>query len=63
MLAKNQVDAFGAFYDSARNNKTLDPKTTYLIHMGAAMAMACYPCMEYYFAPDRSPHPHGHGMG
>ncbi len=50
MLAKNQLETFGAFYDSARHNKVLDPKTTYLIHMAAAMAVACYPCMEYYLA-------------
>ncbi len=48
MLPKKQLDAFGAFYDSARHNDILDPKTTYLIRMGAAMAVGCSPCMEHY---------------
>ncbi len=50
MLPKEQLEAFRAFYDSARHNTILDPKTRYLLHMGAAMAMACHPCMEFYFA-------------
>ncbi len=49
MLPKKQLEAFGAFYDSARHNEVLDPKTTYLIHMAAAMAVACHPCVEFYF--------------
>ncbi len=48
MLPKKQLEAFGAFYDSARYNDILDPKTTYLIRMGAAMAVGCSPCMEHY---------------
>ncbi len=43
MLPKKQLEAFGAFYDSARHNDILDPKTTYLIRMGAAMAVGCSP--------------------
>jgi alkylhydroperoxidase/carboxymuconolactone decarboxylase family protein YurZ len=48
MLPKKQLEAFGAFYDSARHNDILEPKTTYLIHLAAAIAVGCGPCMEYY---------------
>jgi len=47
MLPKTQQDTFGAFYDSARHNTILEPRTT-LLHLGAAMALGCNPCMEYY---------------
>jgi hypothetical protein len=47
MLPKTQQDSFGAFYDSARHNTILEAKTT-LLHLGAAMALGCNPCMEYY---------------
>lgn len=43
MLPKTQRRAFNAFYDSARHNEFLDPKTTLMIHMAASMAVACYP--------------------
>jgi hypothetical protein len=43
MLPKEQKKAYSAFYDSARNNEILDPKTTLLIHMATAMAIGCYP--------------------
>ncbi len=48
MLPKQQQEKFGAFYDAARKNTILDPKTTYLLHLGAAMAVGCMPCMEHY---------------
>ncbi|UCG59858.1 MAG: carboxymuconolactone decarboxylase family protein [Phycisphaerales bacterium] len=48
MLPQKQKEAFDAFYDSARHNTVLDEKTTVMIHMAVAMAVACYPCMEYY---------------
>lgn len=48
MLQEKQQKAYNEFYDSARQNGILDPKTTLLIHMGAAMALGCIPCMEYY---------------
>jgi len=41
--SKKQIKAFNEFYDTARNNKILDPKTTLLIHMATAIAVACYP--------------------
>ena len=43
MLSEKQDKAFGEFYKSARYNKTLDQKTTLLIHLATAMAAACYP--------------------
>lgn len=48
MLPETQQKAFGDFYDTVRENTILDPKTTLLLHLGAAMALGCSPCMEYY---------------
>lgn len=48
MLPVKQQKAFGEFYDTVRENTILDPKTTLLLHLGAAMALGCSPCMEYY---------------
>ncbi|KAB0665041.1 carboxymuconolactone decarboxylase family protein [Oryzomonas japonica] len=48
MLPEQQQKAFGDFYDTVRENRILDPKTTLLLHLGAAMALGCSPCMEYY---------------
>ena len=48
MLPEKQQKAFGDFYDTARSNNILEPKTTLLLHLGAAMALGCSPCMEYY---------------
>ncbi len=43
MLPEKQQDAYGQFYDSARKNDILEPKTTLLLHLGSAMAFGCYP--------------------
>jgi len=43
MLPEKQKNAYRSFYDSARNNDILDPKTTLLIHFASAMAFGCYP--------------------
>jgi hypothetical protein len=43
MLPKKQLSAFSDFYDSARYNDILEPKTTLMIHLAAAMAVGCYP--------------------
>ncbi len=48
MLPEQQQKAFGDFYDVVRHNEILEPKTTLLLHLGAAMALGCSPCMEYY---------------
>ena len=43
MLPKKQNKAYNDFYDSARHNEFLEPKTTVLIHLATAMAVGCYP--------------------
>jgi hypothetical protein len=43
MLPETQTEAFNRFYDSARFNDILDPKTTLLLHLATAMSVACYP--------------------
>ncbi len=43
MLPVNQKRSFNAFYDSARGNEILEPKTTLMIHLAAAMAVGCEP--------------------
>jgi hypothetical protein len=43
MLPKNQKARFSDFYKSASQNEVLDRKTTLMIHLAAAMALACYP--------------------
>ena len=50
MLSKTQMKAFNEFYNAARKNNTLDEKTTFLVHLAASMAVACYPCMEHYLS-------------
>jgi len=42
-LPRDQEKAYKEFYNSARYNKLLDPKTTLMIHLASAMAFACYP--------------------
>jgi hypothetical protein len=43
MLTEEQQKMFGEFYNSARRNTILDPKTTLLIHFASAVAFGCYP--------------------
>ena len=43
MLPKKQRQTYKAFYESARHNDILDPRTTLMIHTAAAMAVGCYP--------------------
>ena len=43
MLPEKQKNAYVEFYNSARNNEILDSKTTLMIHLATAMAVACYP--------------------
>ncbi len=42
-LSREQLEAFERFYDSARHNDVLEPKTTLLVHLAAGMAQGCYP--------------------
>ena len=50
MLPEKQKTAYEAFYDSARNNGILNPKTTLLIHLTSAMAFGCYTWIEHYLS-------------
>ena len=43
LLPKSQKRAFAEFYRAARNNDSLDAKTTLMIHLAAALAIGCYP--------------------
>jgi len=43
LLPEKQRKTYTDFYKSARQNETLEPKTTLMLHMAAAMAFACYP--------------------
>ena len=47
-MLEQQKNAFDEFYKSARYNGVLDNKTSFLVHLGAAMATGCYPCMRIY---------------
>ena len=43
MLPEKQKKAYIDFYDSARYNNILEPKTTLMLHLAVAMALGCYP--------------------
>jgi alkylhydroperoxidase/carboxymuconolactone decarboxylase family protein YurZ len=47
-MLENQKNAFNVFYESARYNGVLDDKTSLMVHLSAAMATGCYPCMHFY---------------
>ncbi len=48
LLPEKQKNKYREFYDSARNNDILEPKTTLMLHMATAMAVGCYPWMQHY---------------
>ena len=50
IMLEIQKNAFDEFYKSARHNGVLDNKTSFLVHLGAAMATGCYPCMRIYLS-------------
>jgi hypothetical protein len=43
VLPEEQNKKYREFYDTARYNDILEPKTTLMLHMAAAMAIGCYP--------------------
>jgi len=43
MLPTKQHQAYSDFYDAARYNEILEPKTTLMLHLATAMAVACSP--------------------
>jgi alkylhydroperoxidase/carboxymuconolactone decarboxylase family protein YurZ len=46
MMSKNLRKSFKQFHDDMISNGVIDSRTTFMIEMGAAMAVGCYPCME-----------------
>ena len=48
MIPEKQAKSFNEFYNAARYNDTLDPKTILMIHLATAMAVACYPWIRSY---------------
>ena len=46
MMPQHLKQGFAHFHKTVVNNGILDPKTTFMIQMGVAMAIGCYPCME-----------------
>lgn len=53
MLTSKQEQAFNEFQNVIRNNDILEPKTTIMLHLAAAMAVGCYPWMEHYLGVAR----------
>jgi hypothetical protein len=43
LLPEKQNLKYREFYDAARFNDILEPKTTLMLHVAAAMAIGCYP--------------------
>lgn len=46
MMPKNLKQSYSDFHHAMVSNGIIDPKTTFMIQMGAAMIAGCYPCME-----------------
>ena len=53
LLPEKQMNKYREFYDSARHNDILEPKTTLMLHMASAMAIGCYPWMQQYLGVAR----------
>jgi hypothetical protein len=43
MMPKQVNRSFADFRNAVVNNGIIDPRTTFMIQMGAAMAVGCYP--------------------
>jgi len=43
MMPKQVNQSFADLRNAVLNNGVLDPKTAFMIQMGAAMAVGCYP--------------------
>jgi alkylhydroperoxidase/carboxymuconolactone decarboxylase family protein YurZ len=48
MLPEKHKKTYTAFYDSTVENDILDEKTTVMIQLASAFAIACYPWMEHF---------------
>lgn len=53
MIPPEQNQAFESFIAKVKDNGILDPVTTTLIFVGAALAVRCRPCMERFMAQAR----------
>lgn len=38
-----QSESWQRFYETARHNDVLDPRTTVMLHLASAMALGCHP--------------------
>jgi len=45
-MPENLKQSFVDFHKSMISSGVIDPKTTFMIQIGAAMSIGCYPCME-----------------
>ncbi|HYA41089.1 MAG TPA: hypothetical protein VEF34_07280 [Syntrophobacteraceae bacterium] len=43
MIAQHLKQSFADFHNTVVNNGVIDPRTTLMIQLGAAMAVGCYP--------------------
>ncbi|MCJ2541130.1 MAG: carboxymuconolactone decarboxylase family protein [Candidatus Thermoplasmatota archaeon] len=50
MMFPKKKDHFEDFYNKTRMNGQFDNKTSLLIFMATAMAVGCYPCMQFYLS-------------
>jgi len=48
ILDEKHQKLFSQFYNSTHKSKHIDEKTAVLVGLAAAMAINCYPCMEFY---------------
>ncbi|NSW86587.1 MAG: carboxymuconolactone decarboxylase family protein [Syntrophobacteraceae bacterium] len=46
MMPEKLKQSYREFHDAMISNGVVDAKTTFMIQMGVAMALGCYPCME-----------------
>jgi len=50
MMFPKKKDYFEDFYNKTRMNSQFDEKTNLLIFLATAMAIGCYPCMQFYLS-------------
>jgi alkylhydroperoxidase/carboxymuconolactone decarboxylase family protein YurZ len=50
MMFPKKKDHFEDFYNMTRTNEMFDNKTNLMIFMATAMAVGCYPCMQFYLS-------------
>jgi alkylhydroperoxidase/carboxymuconolactone decarboxylase family protein YurZ len=50
MMFPKRKEYFEDFYNKTRTNDKFDNKTSLMIFMATAMAVGCYPCMQFYLS-------------